>query len=65
MNIQNKLEKIEVKINILDFQLKNSELSDNEKKILAQQINDLMNKLNLMNHYVKKINNKQGLLDEL
>ncbi len=65
MNIQNKLEKIEVKINILDFQLKNSELSDNEKKILAHQINDLMNKLNLMNHYVKKINNKQGLLDEL
>ncbi len=65
MNIQNKLQKIEVKIDILDFQLRNAKLSDDEKKILAHQINDLINKLNLMNHYAKKFNNKQGLLDEL
>ncbi len=65
MNIESKLNKIKVKIDILDFQLRNTNLSEDEKKILSDKINDLINKLNLMNYYSKKFNNKQGLLNEL
>lgn len=65
MNIDEKLNKIKIKIDILDFQLRNTNLSEEEKKLLAHQINDLINKVNLINHYSKKFNNKKGLFNEL
>lgn len=65
MNIEEKLNKIKIKMDILDFQLRNSNLSEEEKKMLAHQINDLINKVNLINHYSKKFNNKRGLFNEL
>lgn len=65
MNIEEKLNKIKIKMDILDFQLRNTNLSEDEEKMLAHQINDLINKVNLINHYSKKFNNKRGLFDEL
>lgn len=65
MNIQSKLDKIKVKIDILEFHLKNSNLSDNERTILAIQINELLNKINLMTFYSNKFNDKKGILNEL